>query len=135
MVALVGARPQGQWCLLESLTRKVLRSKRSQCLEMLQNKHISLIAQSNREDALKKVISKAAAEAYLPHAPAPVERHEANGRAEPKVRHLREQLQILIEGARARDTVFVRLPVAQSDTPSRRRLTWSSQMLKSRAEV
>ena len=88
-MVLVGAGPQGQWCLLESLIRRVLRSKKSQFLEMLRDKHITLIAKSNGEDALKQVISKAAAKAYLPHALAPVERHEANGRAEKKVRQVR----------------------------------------------
>ena len=53
---------------------------------MLRDKYISLIAKSNGEDALKQVIFKAAAKAYLPHAPAPVERREADGRAEQKVR-------------------------------------------------
>ena len=41
--------------------------------------------------------------------PAPVERREAHGRGEEKarhVRHLREQLQVLIEDARARGMDF-----------------------------
>ena len=56
---------------------------------MLQDQHISMIANSDGEHVVKQVIYKAAAKTNLPHAPAPVERHEASGRAEQKVRQVR----------------------------------------------
>ena len=83
--------------------------------------------------ALKQVIYKAAAEANLPHEAAPVERHEANGRAELKVRHLQELLQVLIEDTRARGMVFTfdhtiaRWAVRHTEWA---RLAWPSQTLK-----
>ena len=67
-------------------------------MEMLRDKFISLIVKSDGEDALNDVIFKAAATANLAHVPAPVERHEANGRAEENLRDLRELLQVFDRG-------------------------------------
>ena len=117
MVVLAGAESKKEWCLPFSLIDRVLRSKKSRnfwrCCE---TSALHSSRNSNGEDVVKEVIHKAAAQANLPYETAPVQRHEANGRAEQKMIHVREHLQVLIEDTRARGIVFrssKRWPLAQ----------------------
>ena len=65
---------------------------------MLRNRHLSHVVQSDGGDACKQVISVAASE---------VRNLSQTGRAEQKVRHLREFQQVLVEDARARGIEFL----------------------------
>ena len=81
-------------CVSAGQTQRVESGDRPKCLEMLRDKHIALIVNSDGEGTLKQVISKTA---FFTN-PHPLNATEANGRAQQKVRqvrHLRELLLVL----------------------------------------
>ena len=96
MAVLVGAGPQGQWCLLESLIGRLAQIKEvAQFLEMLRDKHIALIVNSDKAAAPKQIrCSKTAAKQFFLTSQHLLNAMKQNVRAKQKVRHLEEQLEV-----------------------------------------
>ena len=85
----------------------------------LQSSSLSKTAEKS-EERLRRVVHRKAGRLGLPTEVTAVEQSQANGRAEQRVRALRERLQIMVEDARRRSAeIILDHPVAQWAVTSR----------------
>ena len=99
---LVGAGPRG-----ETFARAVHRKGATfedleQFLKVLRTRYGNIPVYCDQEECLRVVVHSTAGRLGMPTRVTAVEQSQANGRAEQRVRALREQLQILVEDARRR---------------------------------
>ena len=111
---LVGAGPRG-----ERFARAVHRKGTKfedleQFLKVLQTRYGNIPVCWDQEECLREVVHSTAGRLGMPIGVSAVEQSQANGRAEKRVRALRERLQILLEDARRRGTeIILDHPLAQ----------------------
>ena len=85
-----------------------------QFLKVLQTRYGNIPEFCDQEECLREVVHNRAGRLGMPTRVTAVEQSQANGRAEQRVRALRERLQILVEDARRRSTeITLDHPVAQ----------------------
>ena len=99
---LVGAGPRG-----ETFARAVHRKRATfedleQFLEVLRTRYGNTPVYCDQEECLREVVHNTAGRLGMPTRVTAVEQSQANGRAEQRVRALRERLQILVEDERRR---------------------------------
>ena len=83
-------------------------------LKVLQTRYGNIPVYCDQEECLREVVHRTAERLGMPTAVTAFEQSQANGRAEQRVRALRERLQILVEVARRRGVeVILDHPVAQ----------------------
>ena len=97
---LVGAGPRG-----DTFTRAVHRTGAKfedleLFLKVLQTRYGNIPVYCDQEECLREVVHSTAGRRGLPTGGTAVEKSQANGRAEQRVRALRERLQIMVEDAR-----------------------------------
>ena len=110
---LVGAGPRGE------MFARVVHRKRAKLeylqlfLEVPQTHYGNIPLQCDQEECLREVVLKKAGRLRLPTGVTAVEQCQANGRAEQRVRALRERLQIMVGDARRRAETILDNLVAQ----------------------
>ena len=83
-------------------------------MEVMKGRYGQIVCMSDREERLMQVVKPVAHRLGLPTGTSPVERHQANGRAEQRVRTMKERLQILVEDARKKGIEVLDSPVLMS---------------------
>ena len=101
--------------LREPCIAKEQNSKILNCfLQVLQTRYGNIPVYRDQEECLREVVHNTAGRLGLPTGVTAVEQSQANGRAEQRVRALRERLQIMVEDARRRGAEIIPdHPVAQ----------------------
>ena len=97
---LVGAGPRGEMFTRAAHRKGAKFEDLEQFLNVLQTRYGNIPVHCDQEECLREVAHSTARRLGMPTRVTAVEQSQANGRAEKRVRALRERLQIMVEDAR-----------------------------------
>ena len=83
-------------------------------LEMMKSRYGQILCMSDQEEVLLQVVRPVALKLGLPTGTSPVERPQANGRAEQRVRNMKERLHIIVAEMRKKGIEVLESPTLTS---------------------
>ena len=80
----------------------------------MKSRYGQILCMSDQEECLVQIVKPVALKLGLPRGSSPVERPQANGRAEQRVRNMKERLRIIVEEMRKKGIEILESPTLTS---------------------